>query len=248
MSQAAARADATTIAAITATSPQSQLAGLSGTPATINPQGDTARFVLADIKGKDAASAYRLSVIRTAVLELLKGNPRNLKEAIDMAAQLGKGKKARAYAAGFAPLMDVQAIERTGKWMDSANAAIRTTADTLADAYTAQFNSAHAAVMAEKAAPKAKKAAAPAPAPAASAPATDDSADATDATPAALELDVGELVDGVVSAMQQGLLSGEELVMLRAALAAMDSTTEGADAGLHHLLTRTPALLQQQAH
>lgn len=248
MSQAAARADATTIAAAPSTSPQSQLKGLTGQPVAINPQGETARFMLGDIQGKEAATAFRLSMIHTAVLEVLKGNPRNLKEAVALAGQLGKGKKARAYAAGFAPLADVEALERVGKWMDSANAAVRTQADTLADAYTAQFASAHATVMAEKAAPKAKKATTPeqalASVKAVEAAKASIDANATDDAP--VEMDIGELVDGVVSALQQGMLSAEEVTLLRAALAAIDAT-EG-DAALVHLLTSTPVLLQQQAH
>lgn len=249
MTQAAARADATTIAAAPSASPQSQLAVMAGNVATINPQGDTARFLLADIKGKDAAVAYRQSVIRTAVLELLKGNPRNLKEAAALLPQLGAGGKAKAYAAGFAVVADVQAIERTGKWMDSANADVRTQADTLADAYALQFISAYAAVLdgsaakaaATRAANKAAKAAA-----AASATPSETSDDNTpaDAVSANMELSIGDVVDSVVSAIQQGMLSAEELVLIRAALAASDAI----DTDISHLLSSTPVLLQAQAH
>lgn len=265
---AAARADAATIAAAQATSPQSQLAVMAGTVPAINPQGETARFLLADIKGKDAAASYRLSVIRTAVLELLKGNPRNLREAIDLSAQLGKGKKARAYAAGFAPLMDLKALgatglfvgekrkdgtpetARTGKWSDSAMADVRTKADMLADAYTAQFASAHALVMAEKPVPKAKKATAPeAVAAVAAANASADSAAENSGDSGSVTLEVSDMVDTVVTAIQQGMLSAEELVMIRAALAATEAPAlEGADAQLHHLLTAAPVLLAAQAH
>lgn len=219
---AAARADNTTIAAATSASPQSQLAALTGAVATINPQGATALFVRADVQGKEHAQTYRLHVISTAVLELLKGNPRNLKEAMELVAQLGKGKKARAYAAGFAVLSDVAPLARTGKWMDAQNADLRTQADTLTAAYVAQFASAHAAVMAEKPAPKAKKEAAPAPAPA---PVAAESAPVdtvvieTEETEA---MDVSDVVAAAVNAIQQGMLQADELAALRAALAAYD--------------------------
>lgn len=244
MTQAAARADNTTIAAAPSTTPQSQLAIMAGTVPAINPQGETARFLLADVRGKDAASAYRLSVIRTAVLELLKGNPRNLKEAIDLSAQLGKGKKARAYAAGFAPLLDVQAIARTGKWMDSANADIRAHADAMADAYTVQFSSAYATVMAEKAAPKAKKATTPAEpaAPAADASASDSTGSDSSEVDSALLIE--SALATVITLAQQGMLSDDQVATLRAALAPSDAI----DTDINHLLTASPVLLQAQAH
>lgn len=221
---AAARADNTTIAAtIVAGSPQSQLAALTGAVATINPQGATALFVRADVQGKEHAQTYRLHVISTAVLELLKGNPRNLKEAMELVAQLGKGKKARAYAAGFAVLADVAPLARTGKWMDAQNAELRTQADTLTAAYVAQFASAHATVMAEKPAPKAKKEAAPAPAPVAAESDASNSTDTVLVQVAETEaMDVGDVVAAAVNAIQQGMLQADELAALRAALAAYD--------------------------
>ena len=246
---AAARADNTTIAAAPSTSPQSQLAGLTGNVATINPQGDTARFVLADIKGKDAAAAYRVSVIRTAVLELLKGNPRNLKEAAALVGQLGSAVKAKAYSAGFAVVADVQAIERTGKWTDTHNADIRTQADTLADAYALQFDSAYMAVVnatkdkaaATRAANKAAKEAA-AQAAQASAPANAGSGDAESDIDSkyaadAVEMDVSSLVDTLVIAIKQGMLEQGEVAALRVALALV-ADTDTVEAGtLAHLLT-----------
>lgn len=250
MSQAAARADASTIAAAPSTSPQSQLAIMAGAVATTNPQGETARFVLADIKGKDAAVAYRLSVIRTAVLELLKGNPRNLKEAAALVGTITTAGKAKAYAAGFAVVADVAALERQGKWMDKENAQIRTQADTLADAYTAQFASAYATVLtsakgkadATRAANKAAKDAAAALAASATpaAPASDDSA--TDDSADSVEMDIGNVVDTMVTAITQGLLSAAELVMIRAALAATD------DMGVIASMGAASPLLMSQAH
>ncbi len=246
---AAARADANTIAADTAASPQSQLAVMAGTVPSINPQGDTARFVLADIKGKDAAVSYRLSVIRTAVLELLKGNPRNLKEAAALVGSMTTAGKAKAYSAGFAVLADVAALERTGKWLDKDNADLRTQADTLADAYTAQFASAYATVLdgakakaaATRAANKAAKEQAASATSASATPAEQAGEQGEDST---VQMDVAALVDTLTLAIQQGMVTPDELTMLRLALAASDAI----DTRIDHLLTSTPALLSAQAH
>lgn len=240
---AAARADATTIAAATSATPQSQLAIMAGAVATINPQGDTALFVRADVQGKEHAQAYRLHVISVAVLELLKGNPRNLKEAVALVAQLGKGKKARAYAAGFAVLADVAPLERTGKWMDAANADLRTQADTLTAAYVAQFASAHATVMAEKAAPKAKKEPAPAPAPVAAESSGDHADTIVIETEETESMNVGDVVAAAVTAIQQGMLQSEELAALRAALSAYDTPAVPAE-----LLMLTHSTAPAHAH
>jgi hypothetical protein len=213
----AARADNTT----TSASPQSHLAALQGAVATVSPQGATALFVRADVQGKEHAQAYRLHVISTAVLELLKGNPRNLREAMELVAQLGKGKKARAYAAGFAVLADVAPLARTGKWLDAQNAELRTQADTLTAAYVAQFASAHATVMAEKPTPKAKKEVpAPAPAPVETAAPVDTIIVETEQVGS---LAVGDVIASAIEAIKQGLAEPGELEALRAALAAYDT-------------------------
>lgn len=249
---AAARADIATVAAIQAVSPQSQLANQPINKQAATPQGDTALFVLADVRGKDAAVSYRLSVIRTAVLECMKGNPRNLKEAIATTATLGTSAKAVGYAAGFAVLADVSAIERVApKWMDAANAGIRTQADTLADALTQQFNSAYMAAVEAKAAKAkqtretnkaAKEAAAAALAAAQPAPAPAPAAEPA-AEPAAVEVVVADVVAAAVNAINAGLLDSAELSALRAALAAADTPAVPVD-----LLLTAELPMTMQAH
>lgn len=226
---------------------KSQLAAMSGvTPATIAPQSAVARFVYGDIKGGEQAHEYRMSVIAAAILESFKGNFRNMLEAAKLTN--GKSKKARAYHAGFAAVGTIAPLSYAGKWADASNAAIRTEAATLSQAAEFAFESAFLTVLQEKAAPKAVKPAAQQPAPAAE---QDAPAEApVPATPAHVELDVADMVDTVVSAIAQGMLSSEELVMIRAALAVLDGM-ESADSpvmvAVNARIAANP-LLQPQAH
>ena len=244
---------------------KSQIESMSGAVATINPQGETARFLLAEVRGKDAAVAFRLTIIRTAIMEVLKGNPRNLKEAVQLAGQLGKGKKARAYAAGFLPLAELAPLgsrghfvgmivdgeeetARVGKWLDGANAHLRAEAETIADAYTARFASAHATVMAEKAAPKAKKAPAPVTTAEATAEATaasegtGEGTNSADSESISSDLLVDSAIATVVTMAEQGLLSADQMATLRAAFILPSDMGAIATMGADH------ALLRAQAH
>lgn len=256
----------------TATTPQSQIALMQGNVATINPQGETARFLLADVKGKDAAASFRVSIIRTAIMETMKGNPRNLKEAVDLVAQLNASDKQRSYVAGFAAITDVsevtrtvdgKQVKRTGKWTDADNADLRELADTMTAAYTERFANAYAGSLAAQnearkvklAAAKAKKATELAPAQAAALADADAVTAALSSTvqhamPEAAEVVIADAVDAVTRAIQQGLLDADELVMLRLALASYDEGHADAHSSeaLAHLLTATPALLAAQAH
>jgi hypothetical protein len=189
------------------------------------------RFVLADVKKGDAAHAFRLQMIASAILEGYKGNPNGLTEAKQAAE--GKSTIARAYQAGLASLPVVTKLAYVGAWARTENADIRKQAATLADEATGVFGAAFDAVYtAEKNAAKAKR-----DAKAAAQPTTPTVTPATDEQ----AIDVSDAVEAVTLAIQQGMLSVDELLMLRLALVTQDDTAPA------DLLTRTPALLMAQA-
>lgn len=158
-------------------SPASQLAAMSGvsvqaSAAASLPTTQAGLFVRGDVKKGDAAHAFRLSIIRTAFLESLKGNPRNVAEIIEQSA--GKSAICAGYQAGIAAVAGVNAMTRlvhaaecahsasakdvkkgdsvpmlqqfarAGKWDAKNNTPLRALGDTLADAATAAFASAWA--------------------------------------------------------------------------------------------------------
>jgi hypothetical protein len=122
-----------------------------------------ARFVLGDIKGGDAAHAYRKEIITTAIEQAYKGNYSPITEAMTLTE--GKAKKARAYAAGFAALGKIGDTDGVIKvqYIGSLNAHENKPArEEIAAKTTASVNAFFAAfdvVMAEKAEKKPKKAA-----------------------------------------------------------------------------------------
>lgn len=231
---------------------KSQIAAMSGvTPATVAPQSQVARFVQADIKGGEAAHNFRMSIIAAAILESYKGNYRNMAEAA--ALTTGKSKKARAYKAGFEAVGVIGKLAYTGKWDSADNKAVREQAHILSQAAEFAFESAFLTVMdapAERAAsakPTAKEQAAQLAEELAAA-----KAELAAHTPMVAQndspmVDIGDAVEAVAEAVKQGVLQADEVLILRAALASYDAAQTG-DADLAHLLTSTPALLQQQAH
>lgn len=241
---------------------KSQLAAMSGvlTPAQSGvaaPQSQVARFVHADIKGGETAHNFRMSVIAAAILESYKGNYRNMAEAA--ALTTGKSKKARAYKAAFEAVGVIGKLAYVGKWDSADNKAVRAQAHTLSQKAEFAFESAFLSTMdapVEKAAPVKGSAKAQL------AEAQEELA-ATKAalaahTPMVAQNDapmvgIGEAVEAVAQAVQQGMLQSDEVLILRAALAAYDAaqtatgvTTGGAE--LAHLLAAAPALLAEQAH
>jgi hypothetical protein len=121
-----------------------------------------ARFVLGDIKGGDAAHAYRKEVMATAIEQAYKGNYSPITEAMTLTE--GKAKKARAYAAGFAALGkigDVDGIIKVqyiGSLNSHENKSAREEIAAKTSASVNAFFAAFDVVMAEKAEKKAKKA------------------------------------------------------------------------------------------
>jgi hypothetical protein len=224
------------------------------TSTPVAPKSEFGRFVLADVKKGDAAHAFRLSMIASAVLEGYKGNPNGLIEAT--AAAQGRSTIARAYQAGLSSLPAITKLAYVGAWARTENAGIRKQAHDLTDEATGLFGAAFDAVFTEeKAKAKAKRDMAREAAEQGlkekEAAAQGEPSDAAEAIEAALAaaagleqaVDIGAAVEAVVMAVQQGMLAADEVVLLRAALAAYDdSNTNTPD-----LLTRTPVLLMAQA-
>jgi hypothetical protein len=213
--------------------------------ATIAPQSEVARFVLADIKGGESAHNYRMAIVARAILEAYKGNPNNLTEAKTFSA--GKSRKAKAYQAAFEALPTATKLPYVGKWDAAVNADIRAEATKLCAAAEFAFESAFlTATVNAKLEADAVKAAKPA---AEEAPAEEAEPKADPVMIADVQVDIGAAVEAVAQAVQQGLLQADEMVMLRASLAVYDaSQTEGQDVALSALLAATPVLLQAQAH
>jgi hypothetical protein len=146
--------------------PASQLAAMSGVSVAASqaialPTSQAGQYVRADVKGGDAQHAFRVGIIRTAVLESLKGNGVPMAEALDQAE--GKRTIAVCYRAGIAAIGELARLDRAGdvfadvveneivtgrkllsagKWADADNKAVRADAETLADAAAVRFDSA----------------------------------------------------------------------------------------------------------
>lgn len=190
-----------------------------------------ARFTLADIKGGEAAHAFRLSQVALAVEQALKGNFDPMREASTLTE--GKAKKARAYHAGFAAIAKGVAdgafgaptatgqlgrVSYIGALTNPENADARKTIATHAATALRLFDTAFVATMAEKAAPKAKAVAPVAtPAPATTSTEQDDAP----ALVQAEEVEVDVLVDTVCTALTMGMLTPEQVEMIQLALATM---------------------------
>jgi hypothetical protein len=186
------------------------------------------RFVLADVKGGEQAHAYRKSVMEVALREALKGNHNPLNEARRVAAD-GKSQRVLAWRAGLEAVGDVDKVAYQGKLDSAANKAARDEIDAatarLLSGWNTAFNSAvDAAKAASKAAKEAKTAQKDADAEQAHASALREQREqeAGDAS-VARDIEVADVVQAVVMAIQQGIVSGEEATMLRAALAAYDA-------------------------
>lgn len=203
-------------------------------------QGQFARFIVADLKGGESAHAFRMSLVTNAVTEALKGNFNFIREARDHAT--GKSRKAAAYQAGFTAMLHAASqfypetpdgtpyagpgaggilkVPYTGRLDAADNATARSAIELQSGVLAAAFETGYIAhdtkaaaeaktkAAERKAVKEAKAAAAETPAPAES---------------ASVKLDVGELVAAVASALAQGMVSGNEAIQLREALASYDA-------------------------
>ncbi len=193
--------------------------------ATPAPISTLARFVIGDIKGGAAAHAFRTDTIRTAIEQLFKGNYEPVNEATPLTA--GKAKKARAYAAGFATFgvigTDLTKVPYVGKLSDVSNREARDRIASLTQHHTATFFAAFDAIMAEKAPAKASAttpAAAPAPTPTPAAESTPEQVADTARHNAAVMQD--EAVLSIVNMIASGMLTGEQMDAIDAALQAVE--------------------------
>lgn len=204
-------------------------------------QSQFARFVVADLKGKEHAHAFRMSLVSAAIEEALKGNFNPIREAREHA--IGKSRKAAAYQAGFTAALAAAAafyppttdgspyagkgaggilkVEYTGRLDAASNAPAREAiamqtgiiAAAFERGYTEHDAKAAAEAKAKAAENKAKK----------EAKAAAEQQDAPEPVPASVEMDVSDIIDHAVAAIQQGLVTGDEVTILRAALASYDA-------------------------
>ncbi len=216
------------------------------TTPTPAPQGQLARYVLADLKGGEVKHNYLMSVIATAIHEALKGNARDIKEAI--ALTQGKAKKARAYHAGFAAIADLAPVKYKGKLDAAENKAVREQIATTAQALEFAFEGAYLVVVNEPTVPKAKKSD---PAPAKVVTATTDENGAPAMTVDTVVVDISQAVDAVADALKLGMVEPGELATIRAALLAYDDahgiTTEGV-AAFNAALVKAETAAPAHAH
>lgn len=204
----------------TATTVKSQLHN-AGANAPVAPISAIAMFVQGDIKGGEAAHNYRMQVIAASIREALKGNSRALIEAATFA--IGKTKKARAYAAGFAAIGlpdDVPArVQYSGKLDAPENEAARALIAERSASYEFDFESAFLTAMDAPKEPKVKK--------------TDPVAvvadDADDVAPVAdtvaesapvavADMLVSDVITAAIAAIGAGLLVDDEAANLQKAL------------------------------
>jgi hypothetical protein len=181
-----------------------------------------ARFVLGDIKGGDAAHAYRKEIIATAIEQAYKGNYSPITEAATLTE--GKAKKARAYAAGFAALGKVGdtdgivKVSYIGSLNSHENKSAREEIANKTAASVSAFFAAFDVVMAEKGEKKTKKtesgAAAGADGAVSGAPMSDDEMRHA----AAVSLD--ESVTRMETTLRAGMLTGEQTDRIADALMA----------------------------
>lgn len=202
--------------------PQSQLAIMSGAVATSAPQSQLARFIAADLKGGESKHNFGMTIIAGAINQALKGNQRDIPEAVKLCQ--GKSKKARAYCAGFQAIInDLSPVKYAGKLDAPVNAAAREQIALRSQALEFAFEGAYLIVINEPAAPKAAKVAAKEPG---DVVASVEPVMAVVADHVTVEL--GTSVDAVCRALDQALLEPGEVLALRLALEQFDNSAAGA--------------------
>lgn len=195
---------------------KSQLEVMAGTVKTINPQSAIARFIYGELKGGEHKHDYTMSVIAAAIEQAYKGNVRDIPEAVALCT--GKSAKARAYHAGFHAIAEMVApVKYIGKLADAGNASVREDIADKARAASCEFELAYLASIQNGKVEaafnrKAKAKTAPVVADAVTSDAPAMVADG-------VVVDIATSVDAVVLAMQAGLLSPDEMELLRVALA-----------------------------
>lgn len=205
---------------------KSQVAAMDGHIVVKAPESAIAQFVNGDIKGGESAHNYRMTVVEAAIREAYKGNSRALIEARTFAE--GKGKKAKAYAAGFDAVGIPSRVQYVGKLDSEANEAARAAIASGVAASAFDFEAAFLTVMSVKPAPRAKKTdpapvevTTPAPAPAPVEPASEEETVVAD-------LQVSDVMLAATNAISGGIASADEVAAIRAALAMYDAASASA--------------------
>lgn len=200
---------------------KSQIAVMSGKVPSAAPQSHLARFIAGEIKGGESKHDYAMGVVHSAIEQALKGNQRDIPEAVKLVQ--GKAIKARAYLAGFHVIADsVKPVTYNGKLADAGNASVRQHIADTARHLACKFEIAYLATIENAKVEAAFNRNAKAKTVPPSEAANDGVADGAPAVPVAtvdtVVVDIGDSVAAVVQAMQKGLLEAAEIDAIAAAL------------------------------
>lgn len=198
---------------------KSQIAAMDGHVVVKAPESAVAQFVNGDINGGESAHNYRMTVIEGAIQEAYKGNSRALIEARTFAQ--GKGKKAKAYAAGFDAVGVPARVQYKGKLDSAENVEARAAIARGLASSAFDFESAFLTVMQSKPAPRVKKTD-PAPVEATNASASASASEEGDAVAsviAAAQVEVSDVIATAVAAVAGGLAGADDIAALEAAIA-----------------------------
>lgn len=204
---------------------KSQVAAMDGHIVVKAPESAIAQFVNGDIKGGESAHNYRMTVVESAIREAYKGNSRALIEARTFAE--GKGKKAKAYAAGFDAVGIPSRVQYVGKLDSEANEEARAAIASGVAASAFDFEAAFLTVMAVKPAARVKKTD-PAPVVVTEATVAPEPTVAPEQEVTVAELDVSDVMLAATNAISGGIASADEVAAIRAALALYDAASASA--------------------
>jgi hypothetical protein len=206
---------------------KSQLAIMSGTVPANAPQSQLARMVAADLKGGEVRHNFHMTIIAAAIVQALKGNSRDIPEAVKLCN--GKSKKARAYLAGFQAVADdLSPVRYAGKLDAPENKAARDEIALRSQALEFAFESAFLTTLQAETAPKKmnkKEAAEDKELAVAAYNALEEENTQLKAQLAAPMVEIDTAVEAVCRAIDGGLLNADELMGLRLALLAHDNRT-----------------------
>lgn len=200
---------------------KSQLEVMAGKVPSVAPQSHLARFIAGEIKGGETKHDYAMTVIHGAIEQALKGNQRDIPEAVKLCT--GKSVKSRAYLAGFHVIADsVKPHTYEGKLADAVNAPVRERIATEARSLACEFELAYLSTIEHAKVESAFNRAAKVKAAAKVGATSEESTEAAPVTPVAtvdaVVVDIATSVDAVVQAIKTGMLDAVELAMLRNAL------------------------------
>lgn len=196
---------------------KSQLEVMAGTVPSTAPQSHLARFIAGELKGGETKHDYAMSVVHTAIEQALKGNQRDIPEAVKLCT--GKAIKAKAYQAGFHAIADsVKPLTYEGKLADAVNAPVRAQIADHGRAMACEFELAYLAVLQNAKVEAAFNRAAKTKSAAKSAATGEGEETAPVIGVDAVVVDIATSVEAVAQAIKAGLLDPVELALIRNAL------------------------------